>query len=67
MNEARRYLADCTLKQIKEGKLKEYLDGKKLKDKDRFRRYVEIFTNELSSGFLRKRLPKESVHYLQNS
>jgi hypothetical protein len=38
-----------------------------LKDKERFKKYVEIFAKELENGFLRKRLPKESVYYLQNA
>lgn len=44
--------------------MKEYIDGKKLKDKSQFRRYVKIFEEELVQGFLRKRLPKEKVNEL---
>lgn len=33
MKEARNYLASETLKQIKEGKLSQYIESKKLKDK----------------------------------
>lgn len=52
---------------MKEGKLEEYITSKKLKDKERFRKYVGIFVKELENGYLRKRLPKESVIYLQAS
>ncbi len=40
MKEARLYLASETLRQIREGKLDEYISGKRLKDKNKFRRYV---------------------------
>lgn len=43
MKEARIYLANETLNQIKQGKLNEYLSSKKLKDKDRFKKYIDIF------------------------
>ena len=62
---ARRYLAEQTLRQIEEGKLREYIDAKKLKDKTRFWKYVQIFVGELEEGFLRKRLPKDRVLELQ--
>lgn len=67
MREARNFLASEALRQIKEGKLEEYITSKKLKDKERFRKYVGIFVKELENGYLRKRLPKESVIYLQAS
>lgn len=40
MREARLYLASEALRQIREGKLEEYINGKRLKDKDKFKRYV---------------------------
>jgi len=43
MKEARSYLAAETLRQIKEGKLHKYIEAKKLKDKEKFKKYVEIF------------------------
>lgn len=61
MKEARIYLANETLNQIKQGKLNEYLSSKKLKDKDRFKKYIDIFVEQLEKGFLRKRLPKDKV------
>jgi hypothetical protein len=64
MREARLYLAAEALRQIREGKLEDYINAKKLKDKEKFRRYVEIFVNELENGYLRKRLPKDRVAYL---
>ncbi len=64
MREARGYLARETLRQIAQGKLEVYVCAKKLKDKDKFRKYVEIFVEELENGYLRKRLPKEKVAYL---
>lgn len=64
MREARAYLASETLRQIREGRLEVYISAKKLKDKDKFRRYVQIFVEELENGYLRKRLPKEKVAYL---
>jgi len=60
-------LAEETLKQINEGRLDEYISAKKLKDKNKFRRYVKIFQDELADGFLRKRLPKEKVQELQRA
>jgi hypothetical protein len=60
-------LAEETLKQISEGRLDEYISAKKLKDKNKFRRYVKIFQEELGDGFLRKRLPKEKVQELQRA
>jgi len=65
VKEARNYLASETLKQIKEGKLIQYIESKKLKDKEKFKKYVEIFIEELEQGFLRKRLPKDKVYELQ--
>jgi hypothetical protein len=67
MREARNFLADETLRQIKEGRLEEYIEGKKLKDKQQFKKYVEIFVEELEAGFLRKRLPRDKVIELQRS
>ena len=61
MKEARIFLANETLRQIKEGKLNEYLNSKKLKDKERFKKYIDIFIEELEKGYLRKRLPKDKV------
>ena len=61
MKEARLFLANETLRQIKEGKLNEYLNSKKLKDKERFKKYIDIFIEELEKGYLRKRLPKDKV------
>jgi hypothetical protein len=46
--------------------LDEYIDAKKLKDKNKFKKYVEIFVEELLQGFLRKRLPKDKVYELHN-
>lgn len=66
MREARNYLGKETLRQIQEGKLEEYIEAKKLKDKEKFRRYVGIFVEELEQGFLRKRLPKDKVYELQH-
>jgi len=40
MKEARSYLANESLRQIEEGKLEDYINSKKLKDKERFKRYV---------------------------
>jgi ribosomal protein L28 len=40
LREARIYLAREALRQIKEGKLDAYLNSKKLKDKEKFKRYV---------------------------
>lgn len=40
MREARVLLAESALKQIREGRLWSYIEGKKLKDKEKFRRYV---------------------------
>lgn len=64
MREARTYLAQETLRQIAQGRLEVYISAKKLKDKEKFRKYVEIFVEELENGYLRKRLPKEKVAYL---
>ena len=64
MRQARIYLQNETLRQISEGRLEDYINGKKLKDKDKFKRYVTIFVRELESGYLRKRLPKDDVAYL---
>jgi hypothetical protein len=47
MREARIYLARETLRQIKGGKLDDYITAKKLKDKEKFKRYVDIFVEEL--------------------
>ncbi len=62
--EARRFLASETLRQIREGRLEAYISAKRLKDKEKFRKYVEIFVGELQSGYLRKRLPKDKVNEL---
>ena len=35
------------MRQINDGKLREYIDAKKLKDKTKFRKYVQIFVEEL--------------------
>jgi hypothetical protein len=43
VKEARIYLAKEALKQIREGKLEDYINAKKLKDKESFRKYVQIF------------------------
>lgn len=67
MREARNFLAAQTLSQIREGKLSDYIDGKKLKDKQQFKKYVQIFVEELENGFLRKRLPRDKVMELQRS
>jgi len=40
MKEARSFLAASTLIQIREGKLEEYIIAKKLKNKEKFRKYV---------------------------
>jgi hypothetical protein len=64
MRQARIYLQNEAMRQISEGKLEEYINGKKLKDKEKFKRYVTIFVKELENGYLRKRLPKEDVAYL---
>lgn len=64
MQEAKKYLAAETLRQIREGKLETYINAKKLKDKEKFRKYVNIFVEELEKGYLRKRLPKDKVNYL---
>jgi hypothetical protein len=32
-----------------------------MKEKHRFRNYLEIFVDELKSGFLRRRLPKDKI------
>lgn len=64
LREARAYLAVEALRQIREGRLEVYIAAKKLKDKDKFRRYVQIFVEELENGYLRKRLPKEKVAFL---
>lgn len=64
MREARAYLSREALRQIAQGRLEVYISAKKLKDKEKFRRYVEIFVEELENGYLRKRLPKEKVAYL---
>ena len=64
MREARLFLAAETLQQIKDGKLNEYMQAKKLKNKDKFRKYVRIFVDELENGYLRKRLPRDKVEYL---
>jgi len=61
MKEARIFLANETLNQIKDGKLNDYLKEKKLKDKDRFKQYIDFFVEELKAGYLRKRLPKDKV------
>ena len=42
-------------------------EGKKLKDKQQFKKYVDIFVEELEAGFLRKRLPRDKVIELQRS
>ena len=47
MREARIYLARETLRQIKGGKLDDYITAKKLKDKEKFKKYVDIFVEEL--------------------
>lgn len=47
MKEARIYLAREALIQIREGKLEEYISLKKLKDKETFKKYVELFVREL--------------------
>jgi hypothetical protein len=65
--EARKYLASETMRQIEEGKLEAYIEAKKLKDKSKFKKYVQIFVEELEQGFLRKRLPKDKVMELQRS
>ena len=64
MLQARLYLQNEALRQISEGKLDEYINGKKLKDKEKFKKYVDIFVRELQNGYLRKRLPKDDVAYL---
>lgn len=64
VQEARKFLASETLRQIKEGKLESYITAKKLKDKEKFKKYVEIFVEELENGYLRKRLPKDKVNFL---
>lgn len=64
VQEGKKYLAAETLRQIREGKLESYINAKKLKDKEKFRKYVNIFVEELENGYLRKRLPKEKVNYL---
>ncbi len=46
MKDARNYLASETLKQIKEGKLTQYIESKKLKDKEKFKKYVEAFSRK---------------------
>lgn len=46
--------------------MEDYIDNKKLKDKNKFKKYVEIFVEELQQGFLRKRLPKDKVYELHH-
>jgi hypothetical protein len=36
-----------TLRQIQEGCLEKYFEHKKIKDKEKFRRYIQIFIEEL--------------------
>ena len=55
------------MRQIAEGRVDDYIDNKKLKDKFKFKKYVKIFEEELVQGFLRKRLPKDKVQELQAS
>lgn len=43
MRQARLYLQNEALKQIAEGRLEDYINGKKLKDKEKFKKYVTIF------------------------
>jgi len=38
-----------------------FLENKKMKDKDKFRRYVMIFIREVENGELKKRLGKERI------
>lgn len=61
IRDARVFLLQETLRQIQEGVLESYFEHKKLKDKDKFQRYVKIFVEELQEGYLRKRLPREKV------
>lgn len=64
LRQARVYLANETLRQIHEGRLNDYINAKKLKNKDKFKKYAAIFVEELESGYLRKRLPRDKVNYL---
>ena len=41
--------------------LDKYFEHKKIKDKEKFKKYVDMFVEELEQGFLRKRLPREKV------
>lgn len=67
LREARVLLAEEALRQIREGRLWSYIEGKRVKDKGKFKRYVELFVAELEGGYLRKRLPKDKVAYLLRS
>ena len=64
LRQARLFLAAETLQQIKDGRLNDFIQAKKLKNKDKFRKYVGIFVEELENGYLRKRLPRDKVNYL---
>jgi len=64
MTKTRAFLASETLRQIKEGKLAKYIDDTKIRNKDAFRKYVEMFIQELESGVLSKRLPKSKIQEL---
>jgi len=43
LRQARIYLANETLRQIREGKLHEFINAKKLKNKEKFKKYAAIF------------------------
>ncbi len=61
VRESRKYLLSESLRQIKEGCLDAYFANKKIKDKEKFKKYVDIFIQELEEGFLKKRLSREKV------
>ena len=61
MMQAREFLGREVLRQFKEGCMDQYLEDKTIKDKERFKRYVRVFMEEVDEGIIRKRLSRNKI------
>ena len=61
MAQAREFLGREVLRQFKEGRMDHYLENKAIKDKERFKRYVGVFMEEVEEGVIRKRLSRNKI------
>jgi hypothetical protein len=57
---AKGFLTQVGLAQLREERVEEYLEGRRIKNAGKFKRYVMLFRKELEEGFIKKRFTNRS-------